>query len=191
VAYLNTLLVAVDSAADAAQTAADDAQQAADDAQTAAEAAQAAADLAAELAAAAQDTANEAIAPDTFTPSHSASAVNTGATATAYCRWNSDGTKERKANGGSYIAAGNWYNPTTGGIGTTHWIKFTVLSEMGGTITGTTGSWLQLSSARTLELARTTTGEATATATVSIATDSLGATVVATGTVGLYATYET
>jgi hypothetical protein len=211
--YLNELLKDIDAsatnaqvAADAAQVSADaalaaiatvedlvdDAQAAADAAQAAADAAQASALLATQLAQAAQDTANEAIAPDVFTPSHSAGAFLLGAgTATAVCRWNNNGTKERQANGASFVAAGNWYNPTTASIGDTHWIKFTVLSEIGGSLSGTFNVWTQLTAAQTLSLSRSTVGEATATASVAIATDSLGATIVGTGIASLNAALET
>ena len=202
--YLNDLLAQVDgtassaeaaavaaqAAADAAQTAADGAQTAADAAQTAAEDAQAAAEQAQSLAFAAQDTATEALTPDTYTPSMTAGAFYLGiGTATAYIRYNSDGTKSRKANSGSYTGAGNWYNPTTASIGDTHWIKFVKTSESGGTMSGTFGSWLQLNTSPVISIS-SSSGDAIGTASVQIATDSSGTTVVASGTISVSATQE-
>jgi hypothetical protein len=176
--------------AETASTAAETAQTAAETAQTAAETAQTAADLAQALAVAAQEQSSESLSPDTYNVSSGASALFLGAgTASAEVRYNNDGTKDRRVNGGSYIGNGNWYNPTTASIGDTHWIRFTKVSEAGATISGTFGSWLQLNSARSLSIS-TSSGEATGVITAEIATDSGGVTIVGTGTVTLYAVQE-
>lgn len=178
------------TAAANAQNAAEDAQDAADLAQAAATTAQEAAALAQALAIAAQEQATESLSPSTYNPSSGASALFIGVgTASAEVRYNNNGTKERRINGGSYTGNGNWYSPTTASIGDTHWVRFTKVSESGATISGTFGSWLQLNTARSLSIS-TSSGEASGVITIEISTDSSGTTIVATGTITLYATQE-
>jgi hypothetical protein len=50
--------------------------------------------------------------------------VNSGVASNAYVRFNTDGTiSTRQGNGGSYVAAGNWYLPTTSGIGSSYRLR--------------------------------------------------------------------
>lgn len=80
--------------------------------------------------------------------------------------------------------SGNWATPTTAGIGSSYWIRFTQTSFSGGpgnSATGSTG-WLQLSTAR---ISTVTTGgisSASAAYTIQIATDSGGSNIIATAT---------
>lgn len=57
---------------------------------------------------------------------------------------------------------GNWFNPTTTNIGNNYSIRFTRTATFGfnGTSTASTG-WLSLSSARTVSVSRTVTGNGT------------------------------
>jgi hypothetical protein len=176
--------------ATAAQNAAGDAQDAADLAQAAAVTAQEAAALAQALALAAQEQAAESLAPDTYNAGSAVGALFIGVgTASAEVKYNNNGTKERRINGGSYVGNGNWYSPTTASIGDTHWVRFTKVSESGATISGTFGSWLQLNSSRSLSIS-TSSGEASGVIIIELSTDSSGTPIVATGTITLFATQE-
>lgn len=81
------------------------------------------------------------------------------------------------------ITNGNWATPTTTGIGSSYWVKWTRTFYAGGagnTASATSG-WQQLSSLRTISV--TTAGGAGASAdyTVQISSDSSGTTILATG----------
>lgn len=77
------------------------------------------------------------------------------------------------------ISTYNWITPTTGS--TTHYVRATLSS---GTFTsGTTGSWLALTSNRLWSVRQTSGGFRTTTATFEIATDAGGTNVVASGVV--------
>lgn len=82
----------------------------------------------------------------------------------------------------------NWASPTTTGIGSNYWIRFTQTSSYSGTTeTGSArGVWLQLSANRVFGVTRTQNGAGGRYYTVEIATDSSGSNIVATKTnVGL------
>ena len=76
---------------------------------------------------------------------------------------------------------GNWTTPTTVGIGSSYWIRFTETSSSGtSTVTGSTrGVWHQLSSDRIFGLSRTANGLGYRVYTIEISSDSGGATIVA------------
>lgn len=81
------------------------------------------------------------------------------------------------------VTNGNWATPTTTGIGSSYWVKWTRTFYAGGagnTASATSG-WQQLSSLRTISV--TTAGGAGASAdyTVQISSDSSGTTILATG----------
>jgi hypothetical protein len=84
-----------------------------------------------------------------------AKTVYTDSSGTAYARirYNTDGTIETWDElTAAWIAAGNWYNPTTPGIGNTHYIRMTSTNIIDATyLTGTRDAWLQMNSARTWE----------------------------------------
>ncbi len=79
-----------------------------------------------------------------------------------------------------------WFDPNSTGIGANYWVRMTVNSGTGGTFTGSTGTWLSLSTARTWTLSRNTVGNGTRNVTLEIATDSGGTNVVATRTFVMY-----
>lgn len=108
------------------------------------------------------------------------------ATAAASCTLNTDGTCTNTPS----TSPTNWYTPTTGSIGTGYWVRATATS--GSLSSGTTGSWLQLNSARTWVRDNAgTEGTLSATLTLEIATDSGGVNIVATRTgIVLSATYS-
>ena len=79
---------------------------------------------------------------------------------------------------------GNWTTPTTSGIGSSYWIKFTETGSAGAaTETGSgRGIWNQLNVAQYFGLSRTLNGGAYRTYTIQIASDSSGSNIVATTT---------
>jgi hypothetical protein len=87
---------------------------------------------------------------------------------------------------GNVTNAFEWFSPVTPGIGTGYWIRLTVNS--GTSPSGSAvGSWLQLSSARSWSLTRTTIGTFTGNYTLEIATDSGGTNIVASQTINMTA----
>jgi hypothetical protein len=110
--------------------------------------------------------------------------ANPGGTAYADYNFLADGTITYGSSNGSGTA-GNWTTPTTAGVGSSYWIRFTETASSGAgvTVTGSTrGSWLQLSSTRTYGLSRTANGLGYRVYTVEISSDSGGATIVASKT---------
>lgn len=86
------------------------------------------------------------------------------------------------------LAAGNWGNPTTPGLGADHYVRFTLEETSGSTSntswTSTTG-WLQIGTGQTARVtaeAPTANRSRSARYTVQIATDAAGANVVSTTT---------
>lgn len=101
----------------------------------------------------------------------------------------SDGTIDASTNAGT-VSAGSWATPTTAGIGSSYWIRFTETGSYSTTtVTGSTrGVWLQLSTSRLYGVSRGIIGAGGRYYTVEIASDSAGATIVATATsIGLEA----
>lgn len=74
-----------------------------------------------------------------------------------------------------------WYNPITPAVGNSYWVRATVTS--GALTSGTTGSWLALTSARTWSVVADSGNIlAQATFTIQIASDAAGTTIVGTMT---------
>jgi hypothetical protein len=94
----------------------------------------------------------------------------------------SDGTWEAslEANG---TASGNWATPTTTGVGSSYWIRFTRTFFSGGfgnSATGTTG-WLQLNTARGVSVFNSgVDSSVSADYTIEISTNSSGTNIIAT-----------
>lgn len=78
-----------------------------------------------------------------------------------------------------------WTNPTQINIGNTHWIRVDITSSTGGgTFSGTTGSYLQISTTRTFRFAQTGLapgGQSYRRVRIRISTNSSGTAVVADG----------
>lgn len=109
--------------------------------------------------------------------------ISTPGVAQAGMQFNTDGSCTLI---GSLGTNPNWYTPTTGSIGNSHWVRATVLT--GSITSGTTGSWLQLSSARSWSRLTGTLGVSGATVLIEIATDSGGTNIVSTGTLNITTT---
>lgn len=111
----------------------------------------------------------------------------TGIAASAYVRLNPDGTVQISKNGSTWSASGNWYTPTTSGIGNSYRVSNTV---SGDAVTGSNTSFAFLSSVRTYWVTAAAAIEAfvlkNSTLQFVIATNG-SATPVATGTVRLTA----
>jgi hypothetical protein len=108
-----------------------------------------------------------------------------GGTAFAESIWNPNGTLQQGTSDGGTQSAGNWASPTTSGIGSGYWVRFTETASSGAgqTVYGSArGVWHQLSSAHTFGVSRTANGGGYRTYTVQIATDSGGSNIVATKT---------
>lgn len=112
-----------------------------------------------------------------------------GVPATASVTFKTNGTTERIESGVSVGAGPNWYSPTTTSVGSGYWIRPV---RVGGTVdpTGLTlNVWTQLSSNRSLTITRSTAGSSSSDLAVDVASDSAGATVVASHRVSLSAFY--
>lgn len=84
----------------------------------------------------------------------------------------------------------NWFQPTTAGIGAGYWIRLTVNSGTSPTGGSPTATWLQLNSARSWSLTRTTIGTSSGNYTLQIASDSGGANIVSDATITMTSTVE-
>lgn len=103
--------------------------------------------------------------------------------AQAAVRFNNDGTVDAKDNTSTYRAAGNWYAPTTSGIGASYWIKAVVSS--GSVSGGTTGSVLAMPQSWNCLVSSSSHVVANADLAITIYMDAAGLMPVATGTVSL------
>ena len=94
----------------------------------------------------------------------------------------SNGTWAATGNTYGDIGTGNWATPTTTGIGSSYWIRFTRTFFSGGfgnSATGTTG-WLQLTSGAGVQVYNSgTESSVVATYTIEISTNSSGTNIVA------------
>ena len=111
----------------------------------------------------------------------------TGSTGSVGLRWNANGTMDYFSFDFGYQSNGYWGSPTTTGIGSNYWIRFTrTATNSFGTPTAATNStastgWLQLSSAREIGISRTPgQHDFSATYTIEIASDSGGSTILTT-----------
>jgi hypothetical protein len=110
--------------------------------------------------------------------------ANPGDTASAEYRFETNGTMTYGTNSTFSTSMGNWASPTTTGIGSSYWIRFTQTSSGGvSTETGSSrGVWHQLSSQRIFGLSKVNNGFANRIYTVEISSDSGGSTIVASKT---------
>jgi hypothetical protein len=80
----------------------------------------------------------------------------------------------------------NWATPTTGGVGSSYWVRFTQTSSVSPVGTNETGSarntWVALSGSPYFGVQRTLGGYGSRTYTIQIASDSGGSNIVATVT---------
>ena len=108
--------------------------------------------------------------------------ANSGGTAYAEYTFSTDGTITGGSSQSGSYSVGNWTTPTAAGIGSSYWVRFTQTSSSGPSTEygATRGSWLQLSSSRTFGVSKTANGLSTRVYTAQIASDSGGATIVAT-----------
>jgi hypothetical protein len=102
----------------------------------------------------------------------------------AYYLFNSNGVITYWANGVNNAAVGNWASPTTAGIGSSYWIRFTQTSSSGtSTETGSArGVWISLSISPTFGIEVSGPGFSNRIYTVEVASDSGGSNIVATKT---------
>lgn len=107
-------------------------------------------------------------------------------TGTASISFNTDGSTTVNSKAGTA-----WTTPVLAGIGSSYWFKYVVTSGSTPTTAMTANTWYPLSSARSLSHSRTASGSSSSNLTISIATDSGGATVVATGVMNLLVMVET
>lgn len=116
-------------------------------------------------------------------PVTSLGAATTGIGDSAGVTFNSDGSLS--ASGNTSVTTGSsWNTPNATGVGAYYWIRVTLNSGTAPT-TGTTGSWLALSSQRTFSWLRNASGTTTANITIEIASDSGGTVIAATKTLGI------
>jgi hypothetical protein len=98
--------------------------------------------------------------------------------------FNSNGTIQTQTSDGGIQGSGNWATPTTTGIGSSYWIRFTETSSFGGTTEygNARGVWVALSITPQFGVERSTNGAGYRQYTVQIASDSGGSNIVATRT---------
>lgn len=89
-----------------------------------------------------------------------------------------DGTMSVAGNGSS--GGTNWYLPTSSGIGTGFWIRVTKTAGVANTSGSALGSWLAISGTLAWTWSKAGIGTLSATLDVDVATDALGANIVAT-----------
>ena len=108
-----------------------------------------------------------------------------GNTAYAELIFNSNGTIQAGTSNDGTQSAGNWASPTTTGIGSSYWVRFTETASSGAgqTVYGSArGVWHQISSSLYFGVSRTANGGGYRTYTVEISSNSGGSNIVATKT---------
>jgi hypothetical protein len=105
-----------------------------------------------------------------------------GGTAYAELIFNSNGTIQYGSSNSGMGGAGSWATPTTTGIGSSYWIRFTQTSSYGAsTETGNArGVWHSMASVLYFGVSRTLNGAGGRYYTVQIASNSSGSNIVAT-----------
>ena len=101
-------------------------------------------------------------------------AMTTAASGTAYIalRFKSDGTFQTAHSSGAWVLAGQWAGAIVAGVGSSWWLK---VDTAGSALdSGTTGTWLSLSTDRDYVLSQTGTGTKATTLTVYIGSTSTG-----------------
>lgn len=97
---------------------------------------------------------------------------------------NTDGTITYTGSGSG--GASNWHAPTTAGIGSSRWVKFTLASGTAWDSGLAAGTVHALSTARQLQWTQSSAGSRAASVTVQIYSDAAGTTLVSTGTVSAF-----
>ena len=95
--------------------------------------------------------------------------------ATAGIKFRTDGTIQVTSSSalGAYVASGDWFQPTTSGIGSSYWVRADLVS--GNTLSsGTLGAWQQLTSDRKWEIATVANGQKETFLTISVAASAGG-----------------
>lgn len=91
-------------------------------------------------------------------------------------RFNSDGSVDvKRGSGGSYVRLTQWAGAVVAGVGNSYWLYVAPKAGTHALSSGTTASWLALSSARTFEMSDATSGTHVFEADVYIGTSSSGA----------------
>jgi hypothetical protein len=104
-------------------------------------------------------------------------------TAVSRIKFEPDGTVWGKSNSGSYVQLGDWYQPTTSGIGSSNWIR--ARQDSGDAVAGPALlTWQSLASTVEWSLTQSGLGEKSADLGMLFSTDSGGATV--TGNMSLH-----
>lgn len=111
-------------------------------------------------------------------------AVSAGSptTVSATLTFNTDGTISGTTAGfASHTFSDNWYKPTTASIGSSYYIRATVVTgtNLTSPSSGTTGSWLQLNSARSWANSISSATNKQSKLTIEIATDAAGTNIIA------------
>ena len=99
--------------------------------------------------------------------------------------FNTNGTWSCVGSVSGTIASGNWASPTTSGVGSSYWIRWTrTASTLGGGSSTPSSGWLALDAARTITVTNngTSGGYVDSTYTLEISTNSGGSNIVASCT---------
>lgn len=114
--------------------------------------------------------------------------VGSSSAASAKVRFRTDGTAQVWDEvAAAWAASGNWYNPTTTGIGSSYYLRMTTSSPVSAA-TGSFNAWLQLNTDREFTLANPGgSGSNIVTALALISTSSTGATIGGQGSITLVA----
>jgi hypothetical protein len=110
------------------------------------------------------------------------SAATAGGTSSASLTFNPNGTITTTTSvlDASSLQPTAWYTPTTTSIGNSYWVRGTTQS---GVSTGTMGTWLALTSARTWSLSVGSGGASTSVVLFEISSSATGTPVVASGNI--------
>lgn len=115
--------------------------------------------------------------------SFAVSATDTSSPVTATVRFRNNGTIEEIVNGGAPAVIGNWYTPTTSGIGSSHWMRTGKVS--GTSPVGTMGSWISVFTEPEFTLTLTNIGERLTQLSHQFSSSALGTPIVGSGLTSL------